>query len=104
MLVEDNLDNRFLVSKTLRRKFPNALIVECSDSDDAIANLNAHQIAAIVLHRASDADALPMVEMLRKKTQAPIIVMSGVDRSEDVLAAGAAGFLSYDAWLNIGNV
>jgi CheY-like chemotaxis protein len=104
LLIEDNTDNRYLLVRTLNRKFPGAVTIECSESEEAIAYLKAHNFAAIILHRASDADALPMVEILRAKTQTPVIVVSDVDRSEKVLAAGATGFLHYDAWLNLGTV
>ena len=33
----------------------------------------------------------------------PIVVVSGIDRTEEVLAAGATGFLSYDQWLLLGS-
>jgi len=60
--------------------------------------------SAIIVHRGSDADTLPIVEAFRV-TEIPLIVVSG--RRQDpkrYWPPAPAGFVSYDAWLRIGTV
>src|SRR5438309_812977 len=105
LLVDDVPENRFLLAKTLLRKFPQALIQECQDSDPAIAAVKSEKLTAIVVHRASDIDGLTLIAMMRHvNPTVPIVMVSGRDSCPESSLAGATFFLNYDAWLRIGTV
>ena len=104
LVVDDHSENRYLLVKTLIRKFPGCACIECEDSDTAVSMLTTRPLTAVVAHRASDMDGLPLVEKLRAATPLPIVLVSGVDREAGAKKAGANAFLHYDAWLRIGTV
>jgi CheY-like chemotaxis protein len=103
--VDDNPDNRYLLAKTLIRRYPSALVQECQDSTPAMVAAERSSLTAAVVHRASDVDGLPMVEMIRKaRPLLPILFVSGADLRAKAFEAGATAFLNYDAWLRVGVV
>jgi DNA-binding NtrC family response regulator len=105
LIVDDNSDSRFLLVKTLLRKFPTALVLECHDCDTALSTARTDKLTAIVTHRTYDCDGTDLVALLRKANSAvPIVMVSGIDRTPQALAAGANAFLNYDQWLRIGTV
>ncbi len=105
LVIDDNPDSRFLLVKTLLRKFPDAVIQECQSTEPAVDVLKHDTIAAVVLHRATDADGEMLIKLLRRvNATTPIVMVSGFDRSQVALAAGATAFLNYDEWLRIGTL
>jgi DNA-binding NarL/FixJ family response regulator len=105
LVIDDNPDSRFLLVKTLLRKFPNSVIQECQSSEPAIDVARNDSVSAIVLHRATDADGEMLIKLLRRvNPTVPMVMVSGFDRSQVALAAGATAFLNYDEWLRIGTV
>lgn len=103
LIVDDVAENRFLVVKTLLRKFPQAIIQECEHSVPALAAVRQDRITAILVHRADDLDGVHLIAQLRKlNATVPIIMLSGRDECPEALAAGANLFLNYEAWLRIG--
>ena len=105
LVVDDNADSRFLLVKTLLRKFPEAIIHECQESVDAIRFAADATLSAIVAHRAADLDGISLIHELRAANGRVIIVMvSGLDRSEKAVRAGATCFLNYDEWLRVGSL
>ena len=105
LVIDHNTDNAALLVRTLIRKYPRTPVVFCRDPAFACATVAAEAVDAVVLHRSDNEDAVTIIRMLHAVAPAlPIVVVSGVDRSESVLAAGAVGFLHYDEWLRIGIV
>jgi CheY-like chemotaxis protein len=105
LVVDDNADSRFLLVKTLVRKFPPATVHETGEADEALAIALRHRCDAVVVHRAAEVDGLTLIRLLREAVpQVPIVMVSGVDRREQAREAGAVTFLSYDEWLRIGTV
>jgi DNA-binding response OmpR family regulator len=105
LIVDDNSDSRFLLVKTLLRKFPQAVLQETQDGESAVAIARSEPLDAVVVHRAADADGVTLIRMLRGVHHSvPIVMVSGIDRTRSALEAGASTFLSYDAWLRIGTV
>jgi CheY-like chemotaxis protein len=105
LLIDDNADNRFLLAKTLIRRYPNALVQECQDSEPAMVAARRHSLTAAVVHRAADVDGVEMLQLLRKaRPTLPILFVSGADVRVQAFEAGASAFLNYDAWLNVGVV
>lgn len=91
--------------KTLLRKFPSALLQECHDAGTAIATAQSDKLTAIVAHRTYEYDGVTLIALLRQANPTvPIVMVSGIDRAPQALAAGANAFLNYDEWLRIGSV
>src|SRR5215207_3984506 len=105
LIVDDNADSRFLLVKTLLRKFPQAILQETQDGESAVALVQSGTLDAVVVHRAAEIDGISLVRNLRQTNPTvPIVMVSGLDRSKAAIDAGASTFLSYDAWLRIGTV
>jgi CheY-like chemotaxis protein len=104
LIVEDNPDSRFLLSKTLLRKFPTAAIVECQSSETAQRLLAQEPVSLVIAHRTYELSGVELVRALREANPlVPVIAVSGVDRKSEVLAAGANRFHLLDEWLLLGN-
>lgn len=105
LVIDENADSRFLLVKTLLRKFPTALLQECHDGDTAVATAQSDKLSAIVAHRTYDYDGTTLVALLRRvNPTVPIVMVSGIDRTPQAIAAGATTFLNYDEWLRIGTL
>lgn len=98
-------ESRFLLVKTLLRKFPGAVIQE-SDCPEAASEIAGRgEVAAIITHRTIDLTGIELVRRLREADAVvPIVMVSGIDRERGALEAGATSFLCYDEWLRIGTV
>jgi DNA-binding response OmpR family regulator len=105
LIIDDNPDSRFLLAKTLLRKFPAAVLVECADEDTATTVAATERLTAIVVHRSLSVSGLELIPLLRRANASVLIILvSGIDRRDAALAAGANSFLLYDEWLMLGNV
>jgi CheY-like chemotaxis protein len=105
LVVDDNHDSRFLLTKTLLRRFPQAVVQECQESEPAQSEARSGELDAIIAHRASDMDGLTLIRSLRRvNATIPIVMVSGIDRTAQALEAGATEFLNYDQWQRIGLV
>ena len=58
LIVDDNSDSRFLLVKTLLRKFPQAILQETQDGESSIALTRSQSLDAVVVHRAAEMDGL----------------------------------------------
>ena len=80
-----------------------ALIHICKDTPAALEALAGDDVDAVVLHRTHEHNAVSLIRKLRGlKPDLIIIAVSGIDRTDQVLAAGATAFLNYDRWLLLG--
>jgi response regulator RpfG family c-di-GMP phosphodiesterase len=105
LIIDQNADNGALLARTLLRKFPTAAVQLCGETETAIALAKAEPLTAIVMHRTMEDDASALTSTMRRlNPDAVIIVVSGVDRSESVLRAGATGFLNFEEWLRLGTL
>jgi CheY-like chemotaxis protein len=105
VVIDYHAESRYLLVKTLRRKFPGAIIHESEDAEKAIEIARAVNLAAIVTHRTFEMEGVELVRRLRDADpKVPIIMVSGIDRATVAKAAGATSFLHYDEWLRIGSV
>jgi DNA-binding NarL/FixJ family response regulator len=105
LIVEHNPEGQFLLSKTLKRKFPEAEVASCQEAGAAIDLLRAAAYDAVVVHRAADMDGAETIRQLLAARPGTLVVMvSGCDRANEALAAGASVFLPYDQWLLLGTV
>jgi CheY-like chemotaxis protein len=104
LLVDDSPDGRYLISKTLLRKFPRATVIECRTAETAFAALAKEMPSLIVTHRTYEFNGIDLLRALRQRAPGVLILMtSGVDRREHALEAGADAFYTYDEWLMVGN-
>jgi CheY-like chemotaxis protein len=102
LVVDDNPDGRVLVSRTLLRKFPTCVVLECGNGTSAVKALAEERISAVVSHRTFDFDGVTLVRELRKiNASIPIIMTSGVDQESAALLAGASRFILNEQWLLI---
>lgn len=105
LVVDFHSESRFLLVRTLLRKFPGAVIHEADDAEDAFAIARRPNIGAIIAHRTFEMSGIELVRGFRAiDREVPIIMVSGVDREKAALDAGATSFLPYDEWLRIGSV
>lgn len=105
LVIDDNPESRFLLTKTLIRKFPHVMVLECADANSAVRTVAMEVLDVVILHRTADVLGVDLIHMLRDASDVvPIIMVSGIDRSAEAIAAGANFFLSYDEWLRIGTV
>jgi DNA-binding NarL/FixJ family response regulator len=104
-VVDFHAESRYLLVKTLLRKFHDAVVYEIDDAEVARKLVRAGQLTAVVLHRTFDVSGVDLVRKFRAVDPViPIVMVSGIDREEAALAAGANRFLHYDQWLRIGSV
>lgn len=103
LVIDENPDGRFLLSKTLMRAFPKSVVVECRSAETALQVLQTEKVAAILSHRTLEYDGAGLVRELRKiSPSVPIIMVSGFDREKLAQEAGATRFFNYDQWPRIG--
>jgi DNA-binding NarL/FixJ family response regulator len=105
LVVDHHKDSRFLLVKSLLRKFPAASIVETEEGESAIALAARGHWAVIVTHRTREYIGTELVEKFRAvNAEVPIVMVSGIERTLPALAAGADRFMLYDEWLRIGTI
>jgi CheY-like chemotaxis protein len=105
LVVDHHKDSRFLLVKSLLRKFPGARIEEAEDGETALQIARDHTLVAIITHRTREYFGTELVEKFRELNgRVPIVMVSGIERTAPALAAGADRFMLYDEWLRIGTI
>ncbi|MEY4939265.1 MAG: hypothetical protein RIQ93_1000 [Verrucomicrobiota bacterium] len=105
LLVDENSESRFLLARTLARKFADAVILECHTAEEGFQLARTENVSAIVCHRTIDLSGAELVRGFRAmRPGLPIMLVSGRDRKSEAAEAGATCFLPYDEWLRIGSV
>jgi CheY-like chemotaxis protein len=105
LVIDFNAESRYLLVKTLRRKFPTAVIHETEDADNAEQIVRSGAVTAVISHRTFDVEGVDLVRRLRAADRdVPIVMVSGIDRGTAPMDAGADAFLHYDQWLRIGTL
>ena len=105
LVIDQNVDGLNLLVRTVQRKFPQAIVLECQDTETALAIARTEKLGAIVTHRAVGTGGIELVKLLRESNaDVPIVMVSSVDRDVAAQAVGASAFVLYDGWLTIGPV
>lgn len=105
LVVDFQRESRFLLVKTLARKFPGAVIRECEDAEQSVQMARTQDVACVIAHRTFDTTGADLVRAIRDvDPDVPIVMVSGIDRAQAALDAGATSFLNYDEWLRIGTI
>lgn len=104
LVLDDRNDSRGLLSATLRRKLPDAVLIECSSFGEAVDNLMSQPVDLLVVHRLAETDCPTLVESFRSMgSVVPIVAVCSSTEREAVVAAGASGIISLDEWLVLGD-
>jgi CheY-like chemotaxis protein len=105
LVIDTDADGRFFIGRTVARKFPSVVIVECQNRESAEREAQDPNLSAIICHKPLEISGPEMVSNLRKlRPTLPIILVSNVDRDAEAVAAGADRFLPFEEWLRIGTV
>lgn len=104
LVIAEDPERLTLLSATLFRRFPNSVVHSCCDAEAALLAATAQNLEAIIAHRSTDMDEIPLLEYLRAATSAPIIALSGYPYEEAAKLAGASRFLHLEQSLLISNV
>lgn len=89
LVVDDDDHSRFLLTKTLLRRFPQLVMLECIQCSSAVTTATFEQLDLVVVHRAEDMGGLEVVRALRRVVPAlPLLLISAIDQA-DAIAAGA---------------
>jgi DNA-binding response OmpR family regulator len=103
LVVDVDPDGLSLLSRTLARKFPGAKLHECTDVDACVNFVRSEPLDSIIVHRTVGTSGEDTVRMLRQANPVvPIVMVSGIDRRDSAIEAGATAFLHYDKWLLLG--
>lgn len=104
LVVDENGDTRFLLVKTLLRKFPSAAISECGDLGMARRMVAEFPPAVVVAHRTAELQAPELARHLRALLpEVPIVMVSPLDCTSEAPTEGPNSFLPRDEWLRIGS-
>lgn len=94
-----------LYRRTLLRKFPAAVVVECDNTLAALATATDGPVDGAIVHFNATPEAIEFLQALRRTHPAvPIIAVSGVERSTKALTAGATRFVLAGEWLTLGTL
>src|SRR4051812_42015704 len=105
LVVDFHSESRFLLVRTLLRKFPTAEIIEEEDLERVLAVVREGRLSAAIIHRTFDSSGAELVQKIRAlDSTLRIVMVSGIDRAETARISGANTFLHYDEWLRIGSV
>jgi ActR/RegA family two-component response regulator len=105
LVIDYNPDGLALLARTMMRKFPHAMLMQCLEPDAAVAAARAERLDAVVVHRPLLVEGVEMIRLLREvDPDVPILMVSGIDRTNEAIKAGATRFLPFDEWLKVGTV
>lgn len=106
LIIDHNADGRFLLSKTLLRKFPQSIALECAHADTATTAAATEKLDLIVAHNTGDLTGCELIDTLRAANRdVPILAVTGnPNLGPSLLQSGASQVLNFDEWLLAGNV
>lgn len=105
LIASANEDERILYRRTIARKFPAALVMDCGLV--AVQKLEDWNVKfdAAVIHFNGTPEAHAAVTHLRNlNKKLPIVALSGLNRAAEAIAAGVTRFLPAEEWLMLPNV
>lgn len=103
LLIDDNAQVRRLIAESLIRTFSAALVQESAMAENAIAAIGGKRLDAIVLRSVGDMPAAVLIRLLRAvNPDIPIVAISDLQRSQELLSAGATRVLANEDWRNAG--
>jgi DNA-binding response OmpR family regulator len=104
LILDENVDGRARLVRTLLRKFPKAVVLECRDAASAATMSGSECVDFVLVHRAWDMDGDKVLRVIRKAApDVPVLILSATRHMLDP-KLGNVRFLDYDQWLLAGNV
>ncbi len=98
-MLDDDATERTLVAKVLKRAFAGCLVRECETAEEALECVEDDDQDALItdFNMPRMSGALLALELRKKHSVLPIVILSSSDRSEMAsIAAGADAFLTKD--------
>lgn len=92
LIVDDDIDKRFVIAHSVAKKFPSASLFECNSGEEALRYLHDNYVDAIVTnHSMAPIDGLTLIRKVRvERTTLPILMVTGhVGVAAAALEAGA---------------
>jgi len=107
LIIDNDPRSCLLVSTTLSRHYPNAVIQSCHEESAAIRLVHdlpaTEQQTVVVVHQTLDQGGRELVTAVRAaNSSVPIVWMGHLQDALQAAAAGATRFLDQEAWLSIG--
>lgn len=109
IIIDDNRDGRFVLSRALFRHYPTKTLHEYRDFESARESLEKLPAdggqTVVLLHRTPAIEGAELVQSVRNVHSRVTIVVLGSPMIEaQALSAGADRFLDYEAWLGLGTM
>lgn len=105
VIADHNLEGRFLLAKTLFRKFPDCIVLECATSAAAL-NAASDKVDIVIVHSTGDVSGPELVDMVRMI--APTVPVIGTSGNPNLKAAfveaGATRFVESSEWPLMGAI
>jgi len=107
IIIDDNRDGKFTLSRALFRHYPTNTIHEYRDFESARPPLTALPEdggkAVVLLHRTPNLEGPELVRCVREvQSRVPVVALGNPAVAKQSIAAGASQFLDYEAWLRLG--
>ena len=103
LVVGGSEDDRMLYSRTITRKFPDALVTRINTENAWTLLAHDTEFAGAVVHFDRTPETAAIVKALRTaQHDMPIITLSGSPLGPEAKPAGSTAFLASGEWLNIG--
>jgi hypothetical protein len=107
LIIDTDPENRFFLTRTLLRHFPQAVVEQCQDLHTVLELLRTlpegRNQTVVVAHQTMQREGHDLISALRAaNASVPIVWMDDASESKRAEAAGATRFLDRKAWLLIG--
>lgn len=105
LLIAGDNQTRFLLGRTLLRKFPMSSLLECDTAASALELPPERDLDVIVVHVAAGSEGLKSIAALhRRYPDAKVVIVADADLSRAAADAGADRFLLQAEWLRLGTM
>jgi CheY-like chemotaxis protein len=107
LIVNDDEDTMFLLSRLILHRFADATITECTNAADALRALTTERVDLIITdNRMPGMDGLTMVRTVRTRDRVtPIVMLTGSDDLEAAaLSAGVTKFVPSVQWSEVATI
>lgn len=104
LLIDNDHDGLLYFGRTIRRKFPQADLVECGSGEEAVRLMEDAELSAVVCHRADIRSEKLIPRLRQRRPELPIVWVSSAEPKVAARDIGADRFLPYAEWLMVGTV
>ncbi|HZZ57446.1 MAG TPA: hypothetical protein VFE31_06425 [Opitutaceae bacterium] len=105
LLVDNDREGFFYYGRTLLRKFPQAVLMECKSAPEALQLIGDPALSGVVCHGAVGVRAEELIPQLRRRrADLPIIWVSSGPAKVAARDIGADRYLPFEEWLMVGTL